>query len=330
MLNNKVILLTGGTGSFGNEFVKLALKKYKHIKKLIIFSRDELKQYEMAKKFNPKKYKCLRYFIGDIRDFQRLKLATKDVDYIVHAAALKQVDTAEYNPFEYVKTNVIGAQNITECALENNVKKVIFLSTDKAVSPMNLYGATKLCSDKIALASNNYKGSNPCTFSVVRYGNVTASRGSVIPFFHEKLLKKENIPITDKKMTRFNISLHEGVEMVLWALQNAFGHEIIIPKIQSYNLMDVVKAMEIKKYKFVGIRAGEKIHEELINNAESKNTIDIGKYYIVLQNINDKKILRHYEKKYKVKKFKEEFSFNSDNAKKLTIKQLKEIIKKTN
>lgn len=330
MLNKKVVFLTGGTGSFGNEFVKQALKKYKNIKKLIIFSRDELKQYEMAKLFSPKKYPCLRYFLGDIRDLQRLKLATKGVDYIVHAAALKQVDTAEYNPFEYVKTNVIGGQNITECALENKVKKVIFLSTDKAVSPINLYGATKLCSDKIALASNNYKGDNLCTFSIVRYGNVTASRGSVIPFFKEKILKKESIPITDKKMTRFNISLSEGVEMVFWAIKNATGQEIIIPKIQSYNLMDVVKAMEIKKYKFIGIRPGEKIHEELINNAESKNTIDIGRYYIVLQNVNDKKKLRYYEKKYKVKKFKEEFSFNSDNAKKLTIKELKEIIKKTN
>lgn len=328
MLNNKIILLTGGTGSFGKEFVKIALKKFKKIKKLIIFSRDELKQYEMKKVFSEKKYPCMRYFLGDIRDLSRLKYATKEVDYIIHAAALKQVDTAEYNPFEFIKTNILGAQNISECALENNVKKVIFLSTDKAVSPINLYGATKLCSDKIALSSNNYKGNNPCMFSVVRYGNVTSSRGSVIPLFEEKIQKKESITVTDINMTRFNISLSDGVEMVLWSLKNAFGNEILVPKINSYNLSDLIKALNIKKYKTIGVRPGEKIHEELINIEESLSTIDIGKYYVVLQNRNDKKICNYYLQKFKGKFLKKQFSYNSDKAKKLSIKDIKFLIKK--
>ena len=329
MLNNKTILLTGGTGSFGNEFVKTALKKFKKIKKLIIFSRDELKQHEMKKLFSQEKYPCMRYFIGDIRDYTRLKLATKEVDFIVHSAALKQVDTAEYNPFEYVKTNVMGAQNIIECALENNVKKVIFLSTDKAVSPINLYGATKLCADKIALASNNYKGKNPCVFSVVRYGNVTFSRGSVIPFFKEKIKNKQTIPVTDINMTRFNISLSEGVEMVIWSLKNSIGKEIVVPKIPSYKLMDIIKALGVKKYKITGIRSGEKIHEELINRAESINTLDIGKYYILLQDKSDKKTRDYYIKKFKGKSFKNNFSYNSENSKKLSISELKTIIYKS-
>jgi UDP-N-acetylglucosamine 4,6-dehydratase (inverting) len=327
MLNNKTVLITGGTGSFGKEFVKIALKKFKKIKKLIVFSRDELKQYEMKKIFDPIKYPNMRYFIGDIRDYNRLKIATKEVDFIVHAAALKQVDTAEYNPFEYVKTNVMGAQNLIECALENKVKKVIFLSTDKAVSPINLYGATKLCADKIALASNNYKGKIPCVFSVVRYGNVTASRGSVIPFFKEKLKNNQIVSVTNQNMTRFNISLEEGVDMVLWALKNACGKEIIVPKISSYKLSDIIKALEIKKYKLIGLRPGEKIHEELINSDESLNTLDIGKYYIVLQDKTDKKICNYYTKKFKGNFFKNKFSYNSENANKLSISELKKIIK---
>ena len=328
MLNNKTILLTGGTGSFGNEFVKVALKKYKKIKKLIVFSRDELKQYEMSKIYSTKKYTCMRYFLGDVRDLSRLKLASKEVDFIVHAAALKRVDTAEYNPFEYVKTNVLGTQNITECALENKVRKVIFLSTDKAVSPINLYGATKLCAEKITLAANNYKGNNPCAFSVVRYGNVTASRGSVIPFFKEKIAKKEIVSVTDNKMTRFNISLSEGVEMVLWALKNALGNEIIVPKISSLKLMDIIKALKIKKFKIIGIRPGEKIHEELINSDESINTLDIGKYYIVLQNMSNKQTSNYYIKKFKGKFFKDKFSYSSENTTKLSVNELKLVIKK--
>ena len=326
MLNHKVILLTGGTGSFGKEFVKIALKKFPKIKKLIIFSRDELKQYEMKKIYDEKKYPCMRYFIGDVRDLPRLQFATKEVDYIIHAAALKQVDTAEYNPFEYVKTNILGAQNIVHCALENNIKKVVALSTDKAVSPINLYGATKLCSDKIVLSANNFKGNNKCIFSVVRYGNVTASRGSVIPLFLEKLKKKETINITDKNMTRFNISLNDGVEMVMWSLKNSFGNEIMIPKIKSYKLLDLVKAMGINKYKFTGIRPGEKIHEELINLEESLNTLDIGKYFIVLQNRRDVKILNYYKKKFKGKFLRDRFSYNSESAKKLNISELKKLI----
>ena len=279
----------------------------------------------MKKKFDPK-YTNMRYFIGDM-DYNRLKIATKEVDFIIHAAALKQVDTAEYNPFEYVKTNVMGAQNLIECALENKVKKVIFLSTDKAVSPINLYGATKLCADKIALASNNYKGTNPCVFSVVRYGNVTASRGSVIPFFKEKIKNNQTVSVTNKYMTRFNISLEEGVDMVLWALKNACGKEIIVPKISSYQLSDIIKALNIQKFKIIGLRPGEKIHEELINADESLNTLDIGKYYIVLQDKEDKKILNYYLKNFKGKFFKEKFSYNSENAKKLSVSQLKKIIK---
>tara|TARA_Y100000816_G_C26107756_1_gene589327 strand:- start:5268 stop:6263 length:996 start_codon:yes stop_codon:yes gene_type:complete len=327
MLNNKIVLITGGTGSFGKEFVKIVLKKYKKIKKLIVFSRDELKQYEMKKKFDPNKHSCMRYFIGDIRDYNRLKIATKEVDFIIHAAALKQVDTAEYNPFEYVKTNVLGAQNIIECALENKVKKVIFLSTDKAVSPINLYGATKLCADKIALASNNFKGKNPSFFSVVRYGNVTSSRGSVIPFFKEKLKNNQIIPVTNKNMTRFNISLEEGVNMVLWALKNACGKEIIVPKIQSYRMSDIIKSMGIKKIKLIGLRPGEKIHEELINKDESINTLDIGKYYIVLHDRSDKRICDYYIKKFKGKFSKHKFSYNSENSEKMSITKLKKIIK---
>ena len=328
MINNKTILITGGTGSFGKEFVKIVLKKYKKVKKLIVFSRDELKQHEMKKSFSQERYPCMRYFIGDIRDYTRLKLATKEVDFIVHAAALKQVDTAEYNPFEYVKTNVMGAQNLTECALENKVKKVIFLSTDKAVSPVNLYGATKLCADKIALASNNYKGKIPCVFSVVRYGNVTSSRGSVIPLFKEMIQKDHAIPLTDMKMTRFNISLKEGVDMVLWAIENSIGKEIIIPKIPSYRLSDLINALGVKKFKVIGLRPGEKIHEELINRPESINTLDIGKYYILLQDRSDRKTKNYYVKKFKGKFFKNAFSYNSENARKLSITKLKTIINK--
>ncbi len=326
MLDNKSILITGGTGSFGKEFIRIALKKYKKIRKLIVYSRDELKQYEMKKIFSEEKYPCMRYFIGDIRDLNRLKLATQDVDFLIHAAALKQVDTAEYNPFEYVKTNVLGTQNITEVSLENNLKKVISLSTDKSVSPINLYGATKLCSDKIILSSNNFKGKKDCIFSVVRYGNVTASRGSVIPLFKEKILNKEEIKITDTRMTRFNISLSAGVEMVLWSLKNAFGNEILVPKLKSYKLLDIIKALKIKKYKIIGTRPGEKIHEELINKDESVNTLDIGKYYVVLQNKRDNKIIKYYKKNFKAFFIGENISYNSKDTNYLSIKELQNLL----
>ena len=233
MLNYKSILITGGTGSFGKSFIKIITKKYKKIKKLIIFSRDELKQFEMEKLYPKSKYPFIRFFLGDVRDQERILSAVEGVDYLIHAAALKQVPAAEYNPFEFVKTNVLGAQNIVQACLNSKVKKVISLSTDKAVSPINLYGATKLCSDKIFLSANNFKGNKNISFSVVRYGNVAGSRGSIMPYLINSKKNNKQVNLTDKKMTRFNISLNDSVEMVLWSLKNTIGGEIIIPKIPS-------------------------------------------------------------------------------------------------
>ena len=325
-LNNKSILITGGTGSFGNAFIGAILKKYKKIKRLIIYSRDELKQFELSKKFDPKKYKNLRFFIGDIRDKDRLNVALNKVDYVVHAAALKQVPAAEYNPFEAIKTNVIGTQNLIECSFNNDVKKVVALSTDKAAAPINLYGATKLCADKLMVAANNIRGDNKITFSVVRYGNVMGSRGSVIPEFI-KQSKKKIISITDKRMTRFNISLEDSVEMVIWSLLNSVGGEILVPKLPSYNILDLAKAIsENSKIKFTGIRPGEKLHEDLITNSDSFNTFDIGKYYIILQNMH-KKELETYKKKFNVKKVPINFLYSSGTNKSfLTIRELKRLI----
>jgi len=324
-LSNKTLLITGGTGSFGKAFTKEILKKNYNLKKLIIFSRDELKQYEMRNELGNNKK--IRFFIGDVRDLSRLKLAVKDCDIVIHAAALKQVPAAEYNPFEFVKTNVLGAQNIVQACLNSNVKKVISLSTDKAVSPINLYGATKLCSDKIFLSANNFKGSKNISFSVVRYGNVAGSRGSIMPYLLNSKKNNKTVNLTDKRMTRFNISLKDSVDMVLWSLKNTIGGEIIIPKIPSYKIMDLLKATDNdKNYKVVGIRLGEKINEELIGAADSINTIDIGKYYLTLQTINDNKILKHY-KKFKYKTLKPGFSYNSGNNKKfLSVSELKKIV----
>ena len=282
MLNNKSILITGGTGSFGQKFISEALRKYKKIKRLIVFSRDELKQSEMEKKFSLKKYKFLRYFIGDVRDYDRIYHATKNVDIIIHAAALKQVPAIEYNPFECIKTNVLGAQNIINAAIENKVEKVVALSTDKAVSPINLYGASKLCADKLFTSAKNYIGSSKTIFSVARYGNVMNSRGSVIPLFSKQKENKQ-FTVTDKKMTRFNITLKEATELVFWTLKNSKGGEIIVPKIPSYKILDLAKAISPScKIKIIGIRPGEKIHEELITASESANTLDLGKYYVIL------------------------------------------------
>ncbi|WP_440926984.1 UDP-N-acetylglucosamine 4,6-dehydratase (inverting) [Candidatus Pelagibacter sp.] len=327
MLNNKSILITGGTGSFGKSFIKIIINKFKKINKLIIFSRDELKQYEMEELYPKSKYPFMRFFLGDVRDQERLMSAVEGVDYLIHAAALKQVPAAEYNPFEFVKTNVIGAQNIVQACLKSNVKKVISLSTDKAVSPVNLYGATKLCSDKIFLSANNFKGKKKITFSVVRYGNVAGSRGSVMPYLVNSKKNNKIVNLTDKKMTRFNISLEDGVEMVLWSLKNTVGGEIVIPKIPSYRIMDLLKATgNEKNYKIVGIRLGEKINEELLGTADAINTIDIGKYYITLPTIKDKKILGYYNK-FNYKKLKSDFSYNSGNNKKfLSVSELKKII----
>ena len=326
MFNNKTILVTGGTGSFGKAWVSHLLSKYKKIKKLIIFSRDELKQYEMEKIYSFKKYPCLRYLIGDVRDGERLVTAFLDVDYVIHAAALKQVPTAEYNPIETIKTNIIGAQNVIEASLKTRVKKVLALSTDKASSPINLYGATKLCSDKLFIAANNIKGKKDLSFSIVRYGNVAGSRGSVIPHFLET--KKQGfLEITDKRMTRFNITLKESIEMVDWAFKNSIGGEILVPKISSYKILDLAKAISPNSnLKFTGIRPGEKLHEELLNSGESLNTYETKDYYIILPN-DKKKYKDFYEKKLKAKKVKKGFSYQSDQNTFLTLQQLKKLLK---
>ena len=276
------ILITGGTGSFGKAFVRSVLDHCPKVKRLVVFSRDELKQFEMQQEFPASKYPALRFFIGDVRDQNRLRRALEGIDTVVHAAALKQVPAAEYNPFEFIQTNIMGAQNLIEACLDTKVKRVVALSTDKAAAPINLYGATKLCSDKLFIAANNYKGPRDLRFSVVRYGNVMGSRGSVIPFFLEKA-KTGVLPITDPEMTRFNISLDEGVEMVMWALEHGLGGEILVPKIASYRIEDVAQAIAPScRQDIVGIRPGEKLHEEMITKSDSPNTLDIGDYYAIL------------------------------------------------
>jgi len=327
MLNDKVILVTGGTGSFGKKFVEIALRDYPGIKKLIIFSRDELKQFEMAQVFDPVKDKRLRYFIGDVRDRNRLHRALDGVDIIVHAAALKQVPAAEYNPMEFIKTNVIGAENIIDVAIDMGVSTVVALSTDKAAAPINLYGATKLCSDKLFVAANNYKGSRNIKFSVVRYGNVMGSRGSVIPFFLEKR-NSGCLPITHKEMTRFNISLEEGVQLVLHAIQNARGGEIFVPKLPSYHITDVAEAIAPGvKTEMVGIRPGEKIHEEMITESDSFCTVDAGKYYIILPQ-SSALDQEGYIKEMNAKRVEPGFKYNSGtNTDWLNVSQIRELIK---
>ena len=306
MLNNKSILITGGTGSFGKMFVKTILEQYPDVKRLVVYSRDELKQFEMAQLYPESKYPQVRFFIGDVRDGARLKRACEGIDVIIHAAALKQVPTAEYNPDECIKTNIGGAQNIIDAALSTNIKIVVALSTDKAAAPINLYGATKLVSDKLFIAANNIKGKRDLRFSVVRYGNVMGSRGSVIPFFLNKAKNGDTIPITHKDMTRFNISLEEGVEMVLWAIENAIGREIFVPKIPSYKIETVVKAIAPNAIvDEIGIRPGEKIHEEMITESDSFNTIEFDKYYAILpSDIDNTKYLEHYNAKEVEKGFK--------------------------
>lgn len=281
MLNNKSILITGGTGSFGKEFIRTVLKRY-NPEKLIVYSRDEHKQFEMQQKWPDTDGSPMRYFIGDVRDYHRIKMAMIDVDIVIHTAALKQVPAAEYNPFEAVKTNILGAQNVIDAALSKGVKKVMALSTDKAAAPINLYGATKLASDKLFIAANNYKGKSKIKFSVVRYGNVLGSRGSVIPFF---LKQKDQgaLPITDKRMTRFSITLQEGVDFVLQCLEKMWGGELFVPKIPSYRILDVAKAIAPKaKHEIIGIRSGEKLHEEMITLTDSLNTVEFDDYFVIL------------------------------------------------
>ena len=313
MLNGKNILITGGTGSFGKMFTKMILERYPNVKRLVIYSRDELKQYEMAQLYPEDKYPQVRFFIGDVRDGARFKRACEGIDVIIHAAALKHVPIAEYNPDECIKTNIGGAQNVIDAALSMNIKIVVALSTDKAAAPINLYGATKLVSDKLFIAANNIKGNRNLRFSVVRYGNVMGSRGSVIPFFMKK--REEGIiPITHKDMTRFNISLEEGVNMVLWAIENAIGSEIFVPKIPSYTIETVAQAIAPGcQVEYTGIRPGEKLHEEMITESDSYNTIEFDKYYAILPtDIDKQKYLKHYNAHEVQKGFKYNSGTNKD------------------
>jgi len=331
MFKNKTILITGGTGSFGKAFLKYLLINHKDIKKIIIFSRDELKQFELSTQFSEKKYPNIRYFLGDIRDKDRLDRAMEGVDYVIHAAALKQVPAAEYNPFEVIKTNVIGAQNIIEACLNTNVKKVIALSTDKACAPINLYGATKLCSDKLFISANNIVGKRKLSFSVVRYGNVMGSRGSVIPeFFKQK--KSGSINITNKNMTRFNITMQQSIDLVIWSLKNSIGGEIFVPKIPSYKILDLAKTIAPDaKINIIGTRPGEKIHEELITESESGNAVELKKYFVILTSLitdSNGKALKNYWNSKKNKKIKKEFSYKSNtNNDFLSVENIKKLIK---
>lgn len=328
MLNNKSILITGGTGSLGKALTKHILKNYPDVKRLVIFSRDEQKQFQMAMDYPPEEYPNIRFFIGNVRDEERLKRALYGIDYVIHTAAMKHVHIAEYNPDECIKTNVGGAQSVVAACLKTEVKKVVALSTDKACAPINLYGATKLTSDKLFVAANNITGRNPIKFSVVRYGNVMGSNGSVIPYFINK--RKEGIlPITDPEMTRFNISLQEGVEMVMHALEHAWGGEIFVPKIPSYRILDLAKAIAPDcEYKVVGIRAGEKIHEEMISTSDSHYTYDLGQYYIILPS-QTKFDLDKYQSHFNAKKVEPNFSYNSGQNKEfLSVEKLKHLISK--
>ena len=328
MLDNKTVLITGGTGSFGKQFIQTILDRYQKVKKIIIYSRDELKQFDLRQKYSENEFPQLRFFIGDVRDEKRLIQAFEGVDVVIHAAAIKQVDTAEYNPTECIRTNISGAENVISAALQTGVKDLVALSTDKACAPINLYGATKLVSDKLFTAANNIRGSKDIRFSVVRYGNVMGSRGSVIPFFMSK--RKEGVlPITHEEMTRFNISLQDGVDMVMHALQNHLGGEIFIPKIPSYKILDVAEAVAPGcKIKVVGIRPGEKLHEELITNTNSQNTIDVGRYYAILPSVSytftDKQYIEHHNADRVEFGFKYTSGNNSDWE---TVDSLRDLIK---
>ena len=328
MLNKQRILITGGTGSFGKKFVEMVLKKYPQVERLVIYSRDELKQYEMSLLYPRSKYPQLRFFIGDVRDRERLARACEGIDIIVHAAALKHVPIAEYNPMECIQTNVIGAENVVNAALDCGVKKVVALSTDKAAAPINLYGATKLCSDKLFIAANNIKGKRDLKLSVVRYGNVLGSRGSVVPFFLEKR-KTGEIPITHEGMTRFNITLEEGVEMVFYAIEKAWGGELYVPKIPSYRILELANAVapEAKKT-VVGVRPGEKIHEEMITETDSLNTYDCGQYYVITPVVPTWDEAQ-WATTFNAKKVPEGFKYNSGtNDDWLTVDQIRELVVK--
>ena len=314
MLNGKSVLITGGTGSFGKKFVETILNRYPEVKRIVIYSRDELKQFELKQKYPHDRYPQLRFFIGDVRDGERLKRACEGIDVIIHAAAIKQVDTAEYNPEECIKTNVHGAQNVINAALQTGVKHVVALSTDKACAPINLYGATKLTSDKLFTAANNISGSKDVRFSVVRYGNVMGSRGSVIPFFIGKRDSgAKELPITDMRMTRFNISLQAGVDLVMYAIGHHLGGEIFVPKIPSYHITDVATAIAPTLPQVeVGIRPGEKLHEEMITVTDALNTIDLRQYYAILPAVSFKHSREDYLQHHQAIPVPEGFHYSSD------------------
>ena len=326
-LNHKTILITGGTGSLGKQLTKTILERWPLVKRLVILSRDEQKQFQMNQEFSEHKYTAMRYFIGDIRDYDRLVRAFEGIEYVIHAAAMKHVHIAEYNPMECVKTNVLGAENVINAALATGVKNVVALSTDKAAAPINLYGATKLCSDKLFVAANNIKGTRDIKFSVVRYGNVMGSNGSVIPFFLSR--KKTGVlPITDATMTRFNISLQEGADMVLHAMETAWGGEIFVPKIPSYKLTDVAEAIGPEcKHEIVGIRPGEKIHEEMITSSDSFSTYDLGKYYAILPQVTNWNI-DSFKKEFNASKVPIGFQYNSgENTDWVGVDEIRSLIK---
>ncbi|WP_448699662.1 UDP-N-acetylglucosamine 4,6-dehydratase (inverting) [Mucilaginibacter sp. AW1-3] len=326
MFSNKSVLITGGTGSLGKELTKTILTRWPDVKRLVIYSRDEQKQFQMAQDYPDSKYPAIRYFIGDVRDLERLKRAFTDIDYVIHAAAMKHVHIAEYNPDECVKTNIGGAENVIKAALSSDVTKVVALSTDKACAPINLYGATKLTSDKLFIAANNIRGKKDINFSVVRYGNVMGSNGSVIPFFLKK--KAEGVlPITDPTMTRFNISLAGGVDMVLHALDTAWGGELFVPKIPSYKIMDVAEAIGPEcEHRITGIRPGEKIHEEMITSSDSFTTYDLGKYYVILPQVPCWN-LDNYVKKFNAKLVPQGFNYSSgQNTEWETVESLRTLI----
>lgn len=326
--SNKSLLITGGTGSLGKALTRHIFTKHPEIRRLIIFSRDEQKQFQMAQEYPVSKYPQIRFFIGDVRDRERLIRAFRGVDHVIHAAAMKHVHLAEYNPEECVKTNVGGARNVIHAALETQVERVVALSTDKACAPINLYGATKLTSDKLFIAANNIKGFNPIRFSVVRYGNVMGSNGSVIPFFINRRRQGLDLPITDPNMTRFNISLQGGVEMVMHAMEHAWGGELFVPKIPSYRITDVAEAIDPEGEKpVVGIRPGEKVHEEMITASDSFNTYDLGKYYTILP-VDPKWDLKEFVEHFGAHKVPQGFTYNSgENKEWETVETLRKLIK---
>lgn len=327
MLDNSRILITGGTGSLGTALLKMILKRWPTVERLVVFSRDELKQSEMARRFTSEEFPAVRFFLGDVRDRTRLRRALAGIDVVIHAAALKQVPAAEYNPMEFVRTNVTGAENVIEASIDSGVKKVIALSTDKAAAPINLYGATKLCSDKLFVSANAYSGTT-VKFSVVRYGNVMGSRGSVIPLFLDQQ-KEKILSLTDKEMTRFNITLEEGANFVLSCLDRLYGGEIFVPKLPSYRLADVAQGIGPNcEHKEIGIRPGEKMHEEMITGGDSYSTVDLGRSYALLPPNNDR-LAQEYFKKLGAAPVKAGFSYNSrDNIRFLSVDEIRELIRK--